>query len=336
MESWHRMRMLMPLTLWRRLRLCCGLLCSLFAVLTAWPASANDCPPVAAPPTPEQREAIQRAATDHGFLWRISKNGRSSHLYGTLHVGKPDWSVPGPRVLQALQGSQTLALELDLLDEKVLAALAEPAARSAAAAPAMPADWSQRLERQMAAACLPPALLAGQHPLMQAMTLTLLSVRRDGLDPAFAQELVLSVMARAENKPVVSLESPAQQMSALVPTDPARARQMADQALQQLEQGRVRGTLVRLAKVWEHGDLEELTHYERWCDCVTTEDDRAYLRRLNDERNGPLAERIDALHSRGQTVFAAVGALHMTGAQGLPLLMARRGYKVDRIELRPR
>ena len=36
--------------------------------------------------------------------------------------------------------------------------------------------------------------------------------------------------------------------------------------------------------------------------------------------------RIDALHREGRRVFAAVGSLHMTGAQALPKLMAARGY----------
>jgi uncharacterized protein YbaP (TraB family) len=34
-------------------------------------------------------------------------------------------------------------------------------------------------------------------------------------------------------------------------------------------------------------------------------------------------------------VFAAVGALHMTGPQGLPRLMAARGYLVERIPFPP-
>jgi uncharacterized protein YbaP (TraB family) len=308
-------------------------LATLVLLLGARPgrAAEPDCPPVPAPPTEEQLATLQREARDRGFLWRISRSGRTSYLYGTLHVGQLAWSVPGPRVSEALRASQTLALELDLMDEKIVSQLAEPAARSAAAAPTMGADWPKRLERQLAAACLPPALLAGQHPLMQAMTLSLLAVRRDGLDPAFAQELVLGGLARAGNKPVVSLENPAQQMAALMPTDPARARRMAEQTLELLEQGRARRTLTRVALTWEQGDLESLADYERWCDCVAGEDDKAYLRRLNDDRNGPLAERIDALHQRGQAVFAAVGALHMTGPQGLPRLMAQRGYKVERV-----
>lgn len=298
---------------------------------TAAPDEPAACPPVAQAPTAEQMQAVQRDARDHGFLWRISKGGRASYLYGTLHVGKLAWTVPGPRVMDALLNSQTLALELDLLDEQIVAQLSATMAAGTRAPPAMPAAWQTRMQRQMAAACLPAELLASQHPVMQAITLSVLAGRRDGLDPAFAQEFVLSGFARAVKKPVVSLETPHQQMAALLPAEAARARDMAEQGLAQVEEGRARTTLLRVAQVWERGDLDELTQYERWCDCITTADDAAQLRKLNDERNGPLAERIDALHAGGKTVFAAVGSLHMTGPHGLPKLMGQRGYTVERV-----
>ena len=60
-----------------------------------YPAGAS-CPPVAEKPTAEALQAAARQARDHGFLWRISKDGRTSFLYGTMHVGKLDWAVPGP------------------------------------------------------------------------------------------------------------------------------------------------------------------------------------------------------------------------------------------------
>jgi len=46
----------------------------------------------------------------------------------------------------------------------------------------------------------------------------------------------------------------------------------------------------------------------------------------------PGAHRIiDAMHAQGKRVLVAVGALHMTGEQGLPRLMAARGYSVERL-----
>jgi uncharacterized protein YbaP (TraB family) len=86
-----------------------------------------------------------------------------------------------------------------------------------------------------------------------------------------------------------------------------------------------------MASAWEGGDLHSLSTYETWCECATSDEDRAFMRRLNDGRNPALADGIAAQHRAGRRVFAAVGALHMTGPAGLPLLLAQRGFRVERI-----
>jgi hypothetical protein len=89
--------------------------------------------------------------------------------------------------------------------------------------------------------------------------------------------------------------------------------------------------LGRLVAAWERGDLEALEDYPRWCECAHDEAERALLRRLNDERNPHLARGIAELHLRGRRVFAAVGALHMTGPQALPRLLQAQGFSVERV-----
>jgi uncharacterized protein YbaP (TraB family) len=93
--------------------------------------------------------------------------------------------------------------------------------------------------------------------------------------------------------------------------------------------------LKHMAEVWADGRLGELENYEKWCECVETETDRAMMRRMLDERNPGLAGGIDAIHASGRSVFAAVGSLHMIGDQGLPALLARRGYRVERVDFKP-
>lgn len=308
-----------------------ALLLSLFACgAFAQPAAPACPPPVEAPSVEQLRQARESAGTDRGLLWRLSKDGHESYLYGTVHLGRPAWLLPGPRVQAALRASDTLALELDLGDAATRQQLAE---LSAARAPLDNKALRERLERHSAAACLPAQALSHLHPLMQAVTLTVLQARWDGLDPAYAIEQVLSAFARANQRRIVGLETPAQQLDLLLPRDEGEALMLTGRLLDQLEQGRVRPVLQRLSLAWEKGRLAELEDYEQWCDCVSSPADRAYLRRLNDERNPGLAARIDALHRGGARVFAAVGALHMTGPQSLPKLLGALGYRVERVAL---
>ena len=110
-----------------------------------------------------------------------------------------------------------------------------------------------------------------------------------------------------------------------------RACAAVAQRVEQLESGEARRVLGQIAAVWARGDLDTLARYADWCACADTEADRAPLRRLNDGRKPALADAITALLGRDQRLFAAVGALHMTGPKALPILMAQRGWRVERI-----
>jgi uncharacterized protein YbaP (TraB family) len=151
------------------------------------------------------------------------------------------------------------------------------------------------------------------------------------MDPGHALEQALSAQARTLGRRVISLETVAQQTRALVPDDEAEARSLLEQSLQQLEDESARRVLQRLSVAWEQGDLATLEDYEKWCECVATEIDRGFMRQLNDERNPVLADGIEAQHRQGKRVFAAVGALHMTGPQSLQVLLAQRGFRVERV-----
>lgn len=306
-----------------------GVLAWAFGAGAQTPGAAA-CPPQAQAPTPQQVQAAAANARDRGLLWRLSRDGRTSYLYGSIHVGKLDWAFPGPQVRGALTAVDTLALEIDVGDPQMAARMKPP---PGAVVPVLAPALRERLARQIDAACLPRDLLAAQHPVMQALALTVLAARWQGLDPGYAQEFVLSGLARAAQRRVVSLESPESQMAALIPRDAAGAQRMVVQMIEQLEQGDVRRAVARLAAAWERGDLAELGDYERWCECVVSDEDRAQMRRLNDERNPALADAIEALHRDGRSVFAAVGALHMTGAQALPALLQQRGFRVERVAL---
>lgn len=300
-----------------------GLLALALASASALAGPATACPPL----LPSAAEADSAgAARDRGLLWRLTRDGRTSYLYGTLHFGKPAWRRLGPQLDAALRASDVLALEVDPGDPALLTALAD--LRHGAE---LPAALAARLERAFARACVAPESLAGLHPVLQATTLTVLEARWLGMDPGYAMEHLLGSEARTLGRRVVSLETAAQQKAALVPGSDAEALALIEQSLQQLEDQSARRVLAHLAAAWETGDLSTLDDPAAWCECATDESDRVFMRRLIDERNTPLADGVEALHRQGRRVFAAVGALHMTGPRSLQKLLAERGFRVDRV-----
>lgn len=303
-----------------------GCACALFGTAVLAQAAAPPCA-LPAPPSMAAIQAASKRPVDRGFLWRIEKGGRASWLYGTMHVGKPDWYFQGARVLGALGDSDTLALELDMADPDTMKAFTE-ASDAAVLARMLTPERQRRLDRQVAAACLPEGSLARLRPTLQVAALAGLVVRNDGLYEQYGSERYLALHAHTGRQPVVALETARDQLKALLGDNEAEEISQIDEALDQLESGDARVQSMALANAWARSDWVRLSSYRQWCDCVKTPADERALRRLLDDRNPGLADGIVALHGKGQRVFAAVGALHMVGPQGLPRLLAARGFVV--------
>lgn len=294
------------------------------------PGLAQTCPPPASVLTPQDAKALARDARDRGFLWRIEKQERVGYLYGSIHVGKRAWAIPGPKTLAALAASDVVALEIDVLDPGAFSEMAEPS-RFGIKPVALPPALQTRLNAFARKVCAQPESLAKLHPSLQLVTVTLLEARLFEFDVSYGSEVFLASYARESGKPVVSLESVELQMRTLLAGDDAEIIDSVNRALPLLEQGRLRAVTERMAAAWAHGNLRELENYAQWCECAETEADRKSFEQLNDERNPGLASGIDKLMREGKSVFAAVGALHMIGAKALPKLLRDMGYQIERV-----
>jgi len=229
---------------------------SVAACLLTAAAHAASCPP----PLPNPTDSA--APRDRGLLWKATRDGRSLFLYGSLHVGKPQWRQLGPVTAAALRSSDTLALEVDPNDPEVLKAMNEMRHPRE-----VPAELQQRLVKAFERACLATEALATLHPVLQATTLTMMEARWLGMDSGYATEQVLIAAAKPPSRKLVALESALQQLQALVPAEDADANTLLEQSLQQLEDQSARRVLARLAVAWEEGNLAVLEAYDQWCEC---------------------------------------------------------------------
>lgn len=296
--------------------------------------AAQYCPPGAGDITQRQLAVLMKEAKDRGFLWRIEKDGRVGHLFGSMHLGKPGWMVPGPKTMAALNAAEVVALELDILDPEIQATIADPS-RSGIKSLALPPALQRRMSAAARKVCAPEGMLPKLHPILQLVTVTVLEARFAELETAYGSEFFLAGFARGAGKPVVSLETAQSQLRALLDGAPKEIFDGIERALALMEKGQSRVVTERLAAAWASGNLTDIALYTEWCACAETDQDRRALLRLNDDRNPGLAAGIDKLMRSNKSVFAAVGALHMVGAKALPKLLQEMGHKVERVAFEP-
>jgi uncharacterized protein len=295
-------------------------------LLFAGAASAQPaCPPEPVVPTPAQIQDAAQKARNRGALWRFEKDGRHGYLYGSVHVGKLEWAIPGTVVARALREAETIAVEVRVLDpafQETMGAAQKPGER-----PALPPALLARLRKQAEKVCAPWEKLEAMPPMMILTTLAVLEARWDGLYADYAVEIVLEGIGKAAGKDIVALETAAIQRTALMGGAPADQLREIEIATAQMEDGTTRKELAATANAWATGDLDALMR--PFAGLKPAE--RVMVERLVFGRNAGLAARIDELHQRGRRLFATAGIMHMIGDQGLPKLLAARGYKVERL-----
>ena len=320
---------LFPLTLsWRR-----GALLAAALLLGQHAVAQDSCPPPLAPPSQAVLAQVMRDAKNRGFLWKFEKDGQVSYLYGTMHAQKLAWAGLGPQTRGALKATHAVALEMDPLDPNAAAELkaAQVDTHSAPTDAALPETTLARLRARATAECADPSLLQDFPPEMQLALVSLLAARRDGLEVTYGSEVMLSASARALQKPVYSLETAAEQMHALTAPDADERNALLDRSLTALADGSARRALIQAAQHWANSDGEALSRYSDWCECADTESERAQLKRLLDERNPRLADRVARLQAEQGPLFVGIGALHMFGPGNLPDQLRQRGYTVTRV-----
>jgi uncharacterized protein len=288
----------------------------------------SDCPPEFALPKADQFKSLQKASTDHGFLWKVTKDGKTSHLFGTIHIGKVDWMFPGPMVVNALSQSKKLAVELNFDDPEVRKVMLDLALSKSESK--LSNELNERIKRYALKNCVKYESLLNLRPEIQLMTLGALSLRKEKIYPELGIDMALMGIASAMRKTIVGLETPQEQMSVIF-SKPDELEQDIKEALSKLEDGLDDEMLSKVVNSWVGKDFDILNNYADWCKCLDTQKDRDEMKRSIDDRNVLMVNRFHEIHADGGQILMAVGSLHMVGPMGIPTLLKNRGYTVERL-----
>jgi uncharacterized protein YbaP (TraB family) len=175
---------------------------------------------------------------------------------------------------------------------------------------------------------LPPEMLQMFEPWFVGLTISLVEMTKQGLDPKLGLDQHFAAAAKKAGKPTAGLETGAQQIAFLDGMSHEEQLQFLAETLDQAQAGSREAE--QLHQAWRKGDAAAI-----W-NGMAADMRRDYpklYRHINVERNDAWLPRIEQrLKARGtDDTLVVVGALHLLGSDGLVEKLRARGYKVERL-----
>lgn len=272
-------------------------------------------------------------AVERGALFKVSGHGHTMYLFGTIHMGLPEFYPLDDSVTRALAASTTLALEIDpTVQTAELAATVQRAALSTPAiAAAMPPALGPRLSRRLEALGAPATLSTQLKPWMLLITLSTVEYAKLGYRPDLAVDAHLANLAHGRNIKVVALETVESQLDLFDRLPVADQWTILDETVTSLDSGESQQEVRALTDGWAKADRAAFDALARKYEEDRRLSSQILQRRFLAERNGPMADKLDGLLRRESNTMAAVGLMHLVGKDGLPTLLRAKGLKVEQL-----
>lgn len=271
-----------------------------------------------------------------GALYKLEYAGHTSWLFGTIHVGTPDFFPLEPRVTQAMERATAIALEVDPAADpaKSMAVMREYGLYAPGSGNAMAdirPEYRPRLERMLKKHGIAPEMAAPMKPWLIVMMLTIGEYRSLGYRPELGIDLQLARVAHGRNMKIVELESVGGQAALFGRLTAQEQARFLEDSLDTFEDSK-QGVQPRdLIDAWASADAAKFELLAREVEEDKTFSGKFMKQVLLDERNPFLADGIVDMMKKEQHSFAAIGTLHLVGSGNVAELLRRRGVKVERI-----
>jgi uncharacterized protein YbaP (TraB family) len=274
------------------------------------------------------------AGTERGALFKATLDGHVMHLFGTLHVGLPEFYPLEPRVMAALAEASTLALEIvpDQPRSDLLRALRSHGMLGPGKGyDAMPAGQRLRLDKLIRQGGIDAGTVLAYKPVLLATMLTLAEYTRQGYRTDLSSEAFLARQARNNRARVIELESLGAQLAMLDRLAEADRWRFLDEMMGTIESGAQRAEANTIVRAWSTADRKALDDIAARCEADTSVSGRFVTQVLLKERNAAIADKLVRLLQAEEKTMAAIGVLHLLGNGSVPELLRARGVNIERI-----
>lgn len=267
------------------------------------------------------------------LLWKVSDADNSVYLLGSMHLlTEADYPL-APVVDAAFADSAQVVFEIapgDLVQAQLAQAMVQAATRTDGKSLQQslpPATW-KALQAYTDSHGMPVAALQNFKAWFVALMVMLGESRKVGMDPALGLDQHFMARAAAAGKSSDGLESVASQIALFDGMGELAQLQFLQETLGDVPH--FQAQMDALLAAWRTADEAALLR-------IGVQDMRtdypALYQSINVARNRAWLPRVEALlrDQRRDNVLVVVGALHLLGEDGLVQLLARRGYRVQRL-----
>jgi uncharacterized protein len=262
------------------------------------------------------------------FLWKVEgPGGSSAFLLGSLHVLTADFYPLSATINKAFAESKTLVEEVDIDETSdpmlMMAALSKAMLSDGRTldqiiAPEVYAEVKARAEK----AGLPMMAIQRMKPWLVAITLMTPTLQAAGFKPELGVDRHFFDRAKDSGMKRQALETMAYQLDRFDSLSPQLQEEMLRTTMEDLDK-EVSG-VKDMAQAWSFGNvaaMEKLT-------LETLKEAPELYQKLLVERNQNWIPHVETCLKDKAACFIVVGAAHLVGPDGLPALLAKKGYKV--------
>ena len=271
-----------------------------------------------------------RAANDADpALWVVKDKDTTVYLFGTIHVLKPGLTWFDEAVKAAFDRSGQVVLELVMPDAQTMSGLVMANGVAAAGTPPLsqqlPADKRAAYAKAVADLGLPANALDRYKPWLAATQLSIAPLSKLGYAAGNGPEEVITAAAKAAGKPVIGLETAAQQLGYFASLSDAAQMQFLTSTIDELP--KLQTTMATMVDDWAKGKPEALA--DEMNDSLKDSPEVAKV--LLVDRNKRWAGWIQERMKTPGTVFVAVGAGHLAGMDSVLAQLQAAGVRSTRV-----
>jgi len=264
------------------------------------------------------------------LMWKVSSKTNSAYLLGSVHLGDKSF-YPLPSVIEnAFAASSLLIVEVDtrkmnpLEMQQIIASTGTYPLGDDLSKHVSP-ETMAKLNAFLTRYGMPPALFARYRPWMAGLTVSMLPMIKAGLNPN--QGIDMYFMNKAGDKPVEQLEDAAWQVKLLSSVPDRASEKFLLSAIAQADHSEENWT--KLAKFWREGAADKIDALTIEQEADDSVDEKALARRLREDRNPHMTDRLEKCLHSSESCFVVVGAAHAVGSEGIIKQLQVRGYRVE-------